>query len=109
MVEGIVSFIVGVICIAIGISNRKGNISMLHSYHRKRVSEGDILPFGKKIGLGTIILGSGLCIMGVFSILSVLVGKSVFMVIGTAIMACGFILGLVFIVWALMKYNKGIF
>lgn len=47
----IVTFIIGVVCIILGISNMRGNISSLHSYHRHRVSEEDRIPFGKKGGL----------------------------------------------------------
>ena len=35
--EHLVTAIIGIICIVIGIMNRKGNVSMLHSYHRNRV------------------------------------------------------------------------
>ena len=35
--ESIVTAIIGIVCIIIGISHRKGNISLLHSYHRNRV------------------------------------------------------------------------
>ena len=40
----------GIVCILIGLSNRKGNIETLHSYHRSRVSEEDRIPFGKEVG-----------------------------------------------------------
>ena len=56
----IVSALVGIVCIVLGVSNMKGNISSLHSYHRNRVSEEDRIPFGKKVGLGTIIIGVGI-------------------------------------------------
>jgi hypothetical protein len=55
----VVTALVGIVCIVLGISNMKGNISSLHSYHRSRVSEEDRIPFGKKVGLGTIIIGAG--------------------------------------------------
>ena len=58
----IISFFVGVICIILGISNRKGNISSLHSYHRHRVSEEDRIPFGKKVGLGTLVIGCAIIV-----------------------------------------------
>ena len=45
MSELIAAIIIGVICIVIGILNMHGNISMIHSYHRKRISEADIIPF----------------------------------------------------------------
>ena len=41
----------GIVCIVIGIFNARGDISTLHSYHRKRVSEEDRIPFGKKLVL----------------------------------------------------------
>ena len=47
MAGNIVTFLVGVICIVLGISNMKGNISSLHSYHRNRVSEEDRDPLRK--------------------------------------------------------------
>ena len=56
MAGNIVVFLVGVVFIVLGISNMRGNISTLHSYHRHRVSEEDRIPFGKQVGLGTIII-----------------------------------------------------
>ena len=51
MAGNVVAFLVGVVCIVLGISNMRGNISSLHSYHRHRVSEEDRIPFGKQVGL----------------------------------------------------------
>ena len=39
---------IAVLLIVLGVLNMKGNVSSLHSYHRRRVSEEDRLPFGKK-------------------------------------------------------------
>ena len=49
MFEFIIQIVIGTIFIAIGISNMKGNISLLHSYHRKRVKEEDIISFVSEI------------------------------------------------------------
>ena len=38
MSGNIVAFLVGVVCVVLGISNMRGNISSLHSYHRQRHS-----------------------------------------------------------------------
>ena len=65
MTGNIVAFLVGVVCIVLGISNMRGNISSLHSYHRHRVSEEDRIPFGKQVGLGTIIIGIGIMVFSV--------------------------------------------
>ncbi|MBR5501332.1 MAG: hypothetical protein IKV74_07385 [Clostridia bacterium] len=67
MIASITTLLVGIICIILGISNMRGNISSLHSYHRHRVSEEDVLPFGKKVGQGTIILGAGVIVFGILS------------------------------------------
>jgi len=97
----IIQVIIGLILIVVGIFNMKGNISMLHSYHRKRLKE-DIIPFGKKVGIGSIIIGITIIIAAIFTILN-------YTYISNAILAVGFIVGLVIIFYALFKYNKGIF
>ena len=68
--DSIGSVVVGIICIALGISHRKGNLSLLHSYHKKRVAEEDLLPFGKLVGLGTIIIGAVLILSGILFFLT---------------------------------------
>ena len=105
----IAGLVIGVICILLGISNRKGNISLLHSYHRSRVSEEDKLPFGKMVGLGTIIMGGALVVFGGLSFASELMGDELFLLIGTGILIVGIIVGLAFNFYAMIKYNKGIF
>ena len=70
MGEFIIQIIIGLIIIIIGILNMKGNISLLHSYHRKRVKKEDIIPFGKKVGIGSIIIGITIILAGVFTILN---------------------------------------
>ena len=64
MGEFIIQIIIGLIIIIIGILNMKGNISLLHSYHRKRVKKEDIIPFGKKVGIGNIIIGITIILAG---------------------------------------------
>ena len=49
--------VLGIAVVILGIVNMSGNISTLHRYHRKRVSEEDIKPFGRLVGLGTVIMG----------------------------------------------------
>ena len=72
MLGAIVTAIVGIVCIVLGFSNRKGNINSLHSYHRERVSEEDRLPFGKAVGLGTIIIGVALIVNGALTAAAIL-------------------------------------
>ena len=109
MAGNIVTFLVGVVCIVLGISNMRGNISSLHSYHRSRVSEEDRIPFGKQVGLGTIIVGIGIIVFSVLSSVTLYTENDIFILVGTAVLILGIILGLVISFRAMIKYNKGIF
>lgn len=109
MVEFIVSFILGIVCIVIGIFNMRGNISMLHSYHRKRVSKEDIIPFGRRVGLGMIVIGIGIIVFSIFSAIAFFTENSVFVPIGVAFLIVGLVIGLIISFGAMIKYNKGIF
>ena len=102
-------FVIGVICIILGICNRMGNISSLHSYHRKRVSEADRKPFGKLVGLGMIIIGISLLIMGVLMLVSLLYEVEWLTLLATGVMLLGMAVGLGLSFYAMIKYNKGIF
>ena len=109
MMEFIVPFIVGVVLIVLGILNMRGNISSLHSYHRHRVSEEDRIPFGKQVGLGTVIIGVGIIIFSILSAITLYTENNIFVLIGTAVLIVGIIVGLVLSFKAMIKYNKGIF
>ena len=109
MAGNIVTFLVGVVCIVLGISNMRGNISSLHSYHRSRVSEEDRIPFGKQVGLGTIIVGICIIVFSVLSSVTLYTENDIFILVGTAVLIIGIILGLVISFRAMIKYNKGIF
>ncbi len=105
----IVTFIIGVVCIILGISNMRGNISSLHSYHRHRVSEEDRIPFGKKVGLGTIIIGIAIIVFSALSAISLYTDNQVFILVGTAILIAGLVVGIIMSFAAMIKYNNGIF
>ena len=109
MAGNIVAFLVGVVCIVLGISNMRGNISTLHSYHRHRVSEEDRIPFGKQVGLGTMILGISIIIFSILSTLTLYTENNIFTLIGAVVLIVGIIVGLIMSFKAMIKYNKGIF
>ena len=109
MAGNIVAFLVGVVCIVLGISNMRGNISTLHSYHRHRVSEEDRIPFGKQVGLGTMVIGVGIIIFSVLSTVTLYTENNIFILIGTAVLIVGIVAGLIISFKAMIKYNKGIF
>ena len=101
MIELIMQVVIGIVIIVAGILNMKGNISILHSYHRKRVKDEDIRPFGKKVGIGTIIIGLTVIAAGITGYF--------FPSVVSIIIIVGFIPGFATVFYALFKYNKGIF
>lgn len=105
----IVSFIVGIVCIGLGISNMRGNISTLHSYHTHRVAEEDRVPFGKRVGLGTVIVGGAIIVFSALGAVTLYTGNETFTLIGTALMIAGIVVGIAIAFAAMIKYNKGIF
>ena len=109
MIGYILSALIGVVCIVLGISNMNGNISSIHSYHRQRVSEENILPFGRLVGLGTIIVGAGIIFFSIMSTISELVATPILSIIGIAVMFIGIFVGLGVSIYAMKKYNGGIF
>ena len=105
----IVTLAVGIICIILGIQNMKGNISSLHSYHRNKVSEEDRLPFGRLVGLGTIICGASVILYGLFLLLTELFSAEILSIVGVVFMLLGLGIGLGISFYAMKKYNRGIF
>ena len=107
--ENLVLVIIGVVLIFMGISHRKGNISSLHSYHRKRVSESDRLPFGKLVGLGTIIIGASAALTGGVMYYADSLQQEIYTTVAYIILGLGLVVGLAISFYAMIKYNKGIF
>lgn len=107
--EWLFMIIIGLVCVGIGITNRKGNLSTIHSYHYKRVTPEDRIPFGKLVGLGTMIVGVGIILMGVCVYFAQRLGQPTYNVIGTVLAVVGVIVGTGISIYAMIKYNKGIF
>ena len=107
--ESIFTAIIGLVIIILGISNRKGNISTLHAYHRNRVSEEDRIPFGKMVGTGTIIIGAGMIAMAALSAVATALQNPLFTTVGYGALIVGLVIGIVIAFAAMIKYNKGIF
>ena len=105
----IVVGVLGLLLILIGIANTKGNISLLHSYHRKRVSEENRLPFGKLVGIGNIIIGASLIVNGVLYAVELYAKIKGFQLASFIVLIAGLVLGLGISFYAMIKYNKGIF
>ena len=61
------------------------------------------------MGLGIIIVGIGIIVFSVLSSVTLYTENDIFILVGTAILIIGIILGLVISFRAMIKYNKGIF
>ena len=109
MGAGIEQILLGILIVILGFNNMKGNISSLHRYHRKRVAEEDRVPFGRMVGLGTIICGASLFVNGCLSLVTEKTQITVFSSIGGVILVLGLVIGIAISLWAIIKYNKGIF
>lgn len=109
MIGILVSALVGVVCIFLGITNMRGNISSLHYYHRSRVKEEDVLPFGRLVGLGTIIVGAGVILFSVLSAIDFIVGVTILTYVGIGLLFSGITAGLGVSFYAMKKYNGGVF
>ena len=109
MVGAIMQIIIGIVIIILGTVNYKGNISTLHSYHRKRVAREDVLPFGRLVGIGTIIIGISIIIMGTLTLFALVLEKDIYTIIGTVVLIIGLVVGISITFYAMIKYNKGIF
>ena len=99
--ENIIMLILGVFISVVGIVNIKGNISTIHSYNRRKVKEEDIPKYGKTVGTGTLIIGISLVLGFIVSFWSE--------IIIDYIILPAVIVGLGFMLYGQIKYNKGIF
>ncbi len=109
MMELIILLFFGALISVLGIVNMTGNISSLHWYHRQRVTEEDRKPFGRLVGLGTLIIGLSVMLYGVVLFLFEKTQSAWLVWGGTAELIVGIAVGLVLSFYAMIKYNKGIF
>ena len=109
MKELLLGIIVGVLICIVGVTNLKGNLSMLKRHHRHRVAEEDKPAMGKIVGTGTLIMGCSIILFGIFSFLSQKLQISVFNIVATSIIIVGFVVGIALIFYGIIKYNKGLF
>lgn len=93
--------VMGILLSTLGIVNIMGNISTIHAWNRRRVKESDIPQYGRTVGTGTLVIG-------VAFIVSYLVTFRNAAIIDY-IMLPGLGIGLAFILYAQLKYNRGIF
>ena len=109
MLSMIVTIAVGLVICFLGITNMRGNLSSLHSYHRNRVRDEDKKIFGRLVGMGNIIMGASVAILGVLIYVWEQTQILAYAIAGGVLIAVGMIVGLGISFFAMIKYNKGIF
>jgi L-asparagine transporter-like permease len=109
MGEYIFTILLGAAICVMGVVNMTGNISTLHHYHRKRVSEENKKPMGKPVGLGTLLLGIALIIFSVLMLIFDKTQAAIYSTVGTTTLIIGVIVGIGLNIYAILKYNKGLF
>lgn len=102
MEGNIIMLSLGIIMVLLGIANLKGNISTVHWYNRHRVTEEDVSKYGKFMGLGSITIGFSVILTAV---LMMIFNNEIFYYISVA----GIIAGITLMLYAQIKFNKGIF
>ena len=99
----------GILVSILGIINMTGNISSLHWYHRQRVTEENRKPFGKLVGLGTLIIALSMIVFGILFLIFEQTQLQAFVVIGVIELIVSIIVGMIVIFYSMKKYNGGIF
>ena len=99
----------GILISILGIINMTGNISSLHWYHRQRVTEENRKPFGKLVGLGTLIIGIAMVIFGIMFFIFEKTQIEALVVVGVVELIASIVVGMIVSFYAMKKYNGGIF
>lgn len=101
--------IVGIVLIVIGLSNIKGNIDSIHSYHKSRLAKEDEPIFAKLMSIGTLICGISVILFALLFLIGNLQNQPIFVNIGSYITIIGLAIGVGIMLYTTIKYNKGIF
>ena len=101
--EKLVAYLLlGGILLALGVANIRGNISSIHWYNRRKVTEADRPKYGKWVGSGTCVMGGSLILSGVLGVALSWPGTD-------AVVLAGCLIGLGLILYGQLRYNRGIF
>lgn len=101
--------LLGIVILGMGICNWKGNLSTLHWYHRKRVTEENRPAFGRLMGAGTMLIGAAMIMFSLCAYLGEQTRNAAWSTGGAVLLVIAAIAGIAVGFYAMFKYNKGIF
>ena len=97
----------GLLLVVLGVWNLRGDVSSVHWYNRRKVAEGDRPAYGTWMGSGTVVMGGCLALAGV---LDLTLGRWEHAeLVMAAVILAGIAVGLGLILYAQIRYNRGIF
>lgn len=104
IISAVVSTVVGIVLLIVGFLIRKGNVSILHSYHYKNVT--DIDAYSKEMGSAVMFMSIPACINGFITLFAHI---KIVSVISAALLFIGMIICVMHLLKVQIKYNGSLF
>ena len=104
IISAVVSTVVGIVLLIVGFLIRKGNVSILHSYHYKNVT--DIDAYSKEMGSAVMFMSIRACINGFMTLFAHI---KIVSVISAVLLFTGMIICVIHIFKVQTKYNGSLF
>lgn len=104
IISAVVSTVVGIVLLIVGFLMRKGNVSILHSYHYKNVT--DIDAYSKEMGSAVMFMSVPACINGFMTLFAHI---KIVSVISVVLLFTGMIICVIHIFKVQTKYNGSLF
>ena len=104
IISAVVSTVVGIVLSIVGILIRKGNVSILHSYHYKNVT--DIDAYSKEMGSAVMFMSIPACINGFMTLFAHI---KIVSVISSVLLFAGLIICVIHIFKVQTKHNGSLF
>ena len=104
IISAVISTVVGIVLLIVGILIRKGNVSILHSYHYKNVT--DIDAYSKEMGSAVMFMSIPACINGFMTLFAHI---KIVSVISAVLLFAGMIICVIHIFKVQTKHNGSLF
>ena len=104
IISAVVSTVVGIVLLIVGFLMRKGNVSILHSYHYKNVT--DIDAYSKEMGSAVMFMSIPACINGFMTLFAHI---KIVSVISAVLLFTGMIICVIHIFKVQTKHNGSLF